>query len=102
MPNSPSRKETNKTGLIQARGDDDAHARAERELLGFKDFAGSQMIALDAELTDDANTNALHWWKKWGSKFPDLSQCPETMLTASAPVERLFPVAGLVATAKRN
>ena len=60
------------------------------------------MIALDGELTDDANTNALHWWKKWGSKFPDLSQCPEAMLTASAPVERLFPVAGLVATAKRN
>ena len=71
------------------------------------------MIALDGELTDDANTNALHWWKKWGSKFPDLSQCPRghaMMLTASAPVERLFPVAGLVAkavaglvaTAKRN
>ena len=27
---------------------------------------------------------------------------PEAMLTASAPVERLFPVAGLVATAKRS
>ena len=74
MPNSPSRKETNKTGLIQARGDDDAHARAERELLELKDFAGSQMIALDGELTDDANTNALHWWKKWGSKFPTSAQ----------------------------
>ena len=97
VPNSPSRKETNKTGLIQARGDDDAHARAERELLEFKDFAGSQMIALDGELTDDANTNALHWWKKWGSKFPDLSQCPEAMLTASAPVERPTSRTGLEA-----
>ena len=94
MPNSPSRKETNKTGLIQARGDDDAHARAERELLEFKEFAGSQMIALDAELTDDANTNALHWWKKWGSKFPDLSQCPRGHANGQCACRKTFPGGG--------
>ena len=56
-------------------------------------------------LTDDATTDPLQWWKKWGSKFPNLAQLARRYLAmpaTSAPVERLFSVAGLVATAKRN
>ena len=57
------------------------------------------------ELTDDATTDPLKWWKKWGSKFPNLAQLARRYLAmpaTSAPVERLFSVAGLVATAKRS
>ena len=57
------------------------------------------------ELTDDATTDPLQWWKKWGSKFPNLAQLARRYLAmpaTSAPVERLFSVAGLVATAKRS
>ena len=54
-----------KIGLIQARADVDASARAERELLQFREFAGIQMRTADGglvtELTDDANTNPLDW-----------------------------------------
>ena len=63
------------------------------------------MRTADGELTDDAKTNPLDWWKKWGSKFPNLAQLARRYLAmpaTSAPVERLFSVAGLVATAKRN
>ena len=96
-------KKAPKTGLIQARADGDARGRAERELLEFREFAGNQMET--GELTDDATTNPLQWWKKWGSKFPNLAQLARRYLAmpaTSAPVERLFSVAGLVATAKRN
>ena len=90
-------------GLIQARADGDARGRAERELLEFREFAGIQMKT--GELTDDATTDPLKWWKKWGSKFPNLAQLARRYLAmpaTSAPVERLFSVAGLVATAKRS
>ena len=96
-------KKAPKTGLIQARADGDARGRAERELLEFREFAGIQMEA--GELTDDATTDPLQWWKKWGSKFPNLAQLARRYLAmpaTSAPVERLFSVAGLVATAKRS
>ena len=99
-------KKRPKIGLLQARADvDAASARAERELLQFREFAGIQMRTADGELTDDAKTNPLDWWKKWGSKFPNLAQLARRYLAmpaTSAPVERLFSVAGLVATAKRN
>ena len=96
-------KKAPKTGLIQARADGDARGRAERELLEFREFAGIQMET--GELTDDATTDPLKWWKKWGSKFPNLAQLARRYLAmpaTSAPVERLFSVAGLVATAKRS
>ena len=47
-----------------------------KEVLEGWEFAGRQM--LEGELTGDANTNPLHWWKKCvtkgGSKFPNLGQ----------------------------
>ena len=68
-------KKAPKTGLIQARADGDARGRAERELLEFREFAGIQMET--GELTDDATTDPLKWWKKWGSKFPNLAHWPD-------------------------
>ena len=57
-------KKRPKIGLIQAKADVDASARAERELLQFRELAGIQMRTADGELTDDAKTNPLDWWKK--------------------------------------
>ena len=68
------------------------------------EFAGRQM--LEGELIGDANTNPLHWWKKWGSKFPNPSQSARRYLampvTSAVPGMGHFSVAGFVAAAKRN
>ena len=42
---------------IEARGNDDAHARAEKEVLDFREFAGRQMLE-GALLTGDANVSS--------------------------------------------
>ena len=86
-------KKRPKIGLLQARADvDAASARAERELLQFREFAGIQMRTADGglvtELTDDANTNPLDWWKKWGSKFPNLAQLARRYLDSTWPCQR--------------
>ena len=82
-------KKRPKIGLLQARADvDAASARAERELLQFREFAGIQMRTADGELTDDAKTNPLDWWKKWGSKFPNLAQLARRYLDSTWPCQR--------------
>jgi hypothetical protein len=51
------------------------------------------------------DSNPLVWWKKYSATFPYLAQVARRYLvmpTTSAPVERLFSVAGQVVTAMRN
>ncbi len=51
------------------------------------------------------DSNPLVWWKKYAETFPYLDQVARRYLvmpSTSAPVERLFSVAGQVVTATRN
>jgi hypothetical protein len=51
------------------------------------------------------DSNPLVWWKKYDVTFPYLAQVARRYLAmpaTSAPVERLFSVAGQVVTATRN
>ena len=51
------------------------------------------------------DSNPLVWWKTYAATFPYLAQVARRYLAmpaTSAPVERLFSVAGQVVTATRN
>ena len=78
-----------------------AKVRAQKEVDSYRAFAGQQYI--DGLLPVEANP--LVWWKKYDVNFPNLSQVARRYLAipaTTAPVERLFLVAGQVVTAKRN
>ena len=51
------------------------------------------------------DSNPLVWWKKYAATFPYFTQVTRSYLSmsdTSAPVERLFSVAGQVVTVTRN
>ncbi len=56
------------------------------------------------ELSADKPTEALAFWKKHDEKFPKLAKLARQTLSvpaSSAPVERLFSIAGAIARARR-
>ena len=70
-------------------------------MLHLKEALGKQYM--DGLLLVDSNP--LVWWKQYAARFPCLAQVARRYLAmpaTSAPVERLFSVAGQVVTATRN
>ena len=79
----------------------DFKVRAKEEVDTYRAVAGKQYM--DGLLLVDSNP--LVWWKQYAPRFPCLAQVARRYLAmpaTSAPVERLFSVAGQVVTTTRN
>jgi hypothetical protein len=79
----------------------DFKVRAKEEVDTYRAVAGKQYM--DGLILVDSNP--LVWWKTYAATFPYLTEVSRRYLAipaTSAPVERLFSVAGQVVTATRN